>query len=230
VKRLPSPASTCFTVFNFQVSTHLLHPASCKTSPSLQTSSDTNCHAPKPVLVFQPLLARCGTTEHFLFTNTYVHGLCLTTYSYLVCVSQPSIIMLSFIPMNTHTHSLSTAIINENTIAQYKGRGNCLKNQSARNICIIQSSILQTFTSLLGSLSFILSQFYNQGKLGYQPSFTFVHTCTMGGCSQRHPRQDLAQTGAKCSPCTPQLTYGHTLPNTFTQLQVRPQTVQLYQD
>ena len=71
------------------------------------------CHTPNLAVVFQPLLAKCGTTEHFLFTNTYVRGLHLTTYSYLVCVSQPSIIMLSFIPINTHTHSLSSAIINE---------------------------------------------------------------------------------------------------------------------
>lgn len=109
---------------------------------------------PSQQVVFQLLLARCGTTEHFLSTNTYVRGLHLTTYSYLVCVSQPSIIMLSFIPMKTHTHSLSTTIINENTIAQYKGRGNSLNNESARNICINKYSMLQVFTSILGSTKF----------------------------------------------------------------------------
>jgi len=33
--------------------------------------------------------------------------------------------------MNTHTHSLSTTIIQENKIAQYKGRGNSLNSESA---------------------------------------------------------------------------------------------------
>ena len=37
------------------------------------------CHAPRPTVVFQPYLVRCGTIEHFIFTNTYVHGLRLTT-------------------------------------------------------------------------------------------------------------------------------------------------------
>jgi hypothetical protein len=31
------------------------------------------CHAPRLTVPFQPYLARCGATEHFLFTNTYVH-------------------------------------------------------------------------------------------------------------------------------------------------------------
>ena len=34
-----------------------------------------SCHAPTPMVVFQPLVARCGTTERFLFTNTNIHGL-----------------------------------------------------------------------------------------------------------------------------------------------------------
>ena len=51
------------------------------------------CHDPTPTVVFQPLIARCGTTNCFLFTNTYDCRICLTFHlSYLVCVSQPSII------------------------------------------------------------------------------------------------------------------------------------------
>ena len=50
-------------------------------------------HAPTPAAVFQPLIARCGTTNSFSFTNTYDYRLCLTFHlSYLFCVSQPSII------------------------------------------------------------------------------------------------------------------------------------------
>jgi len=37
------------------------------------------CQAPRLTVVFQLYLVSCGTTEHFLFTNTYVHGLRLTT-------------------------------------------------------------------------------------------------------------------------------------------------------
>ena len=33
------------------------------------------CHAPTPAVVFQPLVARCGTTERFLFNNTNIRGL-----------------------------------------------------------------------------------------------------------------------------------------------------------
>ena len=72
-----------------------------------------SCHTRNPVVVFQPCFARCSTSEHFLFTNTYLRGLRITTYSYFVCVSQPRIINISFIPMNTHTHSLTLAIIHE---------------------------------------------------------------------------------------------------------------------
>ena len=34
-----------------------------------------DCHAPTPVVVFQLLVARCGTIERFLFTNTNIRGL-----------------------------------------------------------------------------------------------------------------------------------------------------------
>ena len=54
--------------------------------------------------------------------------------------------------MNTHTHSLSSAIINENIIALYKGRGNSLNNESAR-INILYNN-LQSFTSILGNPKF----------------------------------------------------------------------------
>ncbi len=67
--------------------------------------------------------------------------------------------------MNTHTHSLSSAIIQENTIAQYKGRGNSLNNESAR---IIYYTTLQVYNALqvdLETPSFILSQFNNFSHL-----------------------------------------------------------------
>ena len=119
---------------------------------------------------------RCGTTEHFLFTNTYVRGLRLTTYSYLVCVSKPSIIMLSFIPMNTHTHSLSISILNGNTIAQYKGRGNSLNNEFARITYYLIFYKLQALQVYLETPSFILSQIYNLRQTWLPSSSAPLHS------------------------------------------------------
>ena len=48
------------------------------------------CHAPKPTVVFQPCLAGCGTTLHFLFNNTHAHGLRPSTLTYLIHLSQLS--------------------------------------------------------------------------------------------------------------------------------------------
>ena len=71
------------------------------------------CHAPRLTVPFQPYLARCGATEHFLFTNTYVHGLRLTI-SLLSLFFATKYYCVSFMPMNTHTHrQLSSAIIHE---------------------------------------------------------------------------------------------------------------------
>ena len=66
----------------------------------------------------------------------------------------------------------------------------------------------------------------------FQPSFTFVHTCTVGGCSpesSRHPRQDFAQTGATRSPCTPHPIIGRTFARSFAQHLVQCSTVRLAQ-
>jgi len=41
------------------------------------------CHAPTLAVVFQPLIARCGTTKRFLFTNTNIRGLRLIHLSLL---------------------------------------------------------------------------------------------------------------------------------------------------
>ena len=54
---------------------------------------DPGCHAPTPAVVFQLLIVSCGTTEHFIFTNTYVHGLRLKIL-YLVYFSSPNIIII----------------------------------------------------------------------------------------------------------------------------------------
>jgi len=63
--------------------------------------------------------------------------------------------------MNIHTHSLSSAIIQENTIAQYKERANSLNNESPRIIYYIIFQFYKAYKYTWETPSFILSQNYN---------------------------------------------------------------------
>jgi len=47
-----------------------------------KTSSSPSFHAPTPAVIFQPLVARCGTTERFLFNNTNIYGLRLIRHKH----------------------------------------------------------------------------------------------------------------------------------------------------
>ena len=83
------------------------------------------CHAPTPVVVFELLIERCGTTEHFLFTNTYVHGLHLNI-RYLVYFSSPSIIISLYTNEHPYTFIIHNNYKYTTQLQQYKGRDNSL--------------------------------------------------------------------------------------------------------
>ena len=84
------------------------------------------------------------------------------------------LLMCSFIPMNTHTHSLSTTLYKINA-QQYKGRGNSLQYESARINILYNLHFYNVQVKSWETPNLHLVNFHNFGKLGC-PARRHLHT------------------------------------------------------